>query len=127
MTCHSGEDVIAFGMPSAKRTSPLSASSEPLSYTISRLVDGNGRRIFIFCRSSVTFARLQRVVGECATFNNFSYDLNPRGDKEARSYGVGTSRAKLWLARMKRGCAYLIVVVATLAIIVIKSTHKVSK
>ena len=39
MTCHSGEDVIAFGMPSAKRTSPLSASPEPLLHTVSRCID----------------------------------------------------------------------------------------
>jgi hypothetical protein len=60
MTCHSGEDVIAFGMPSAKRTSPLSASPEPLLHMISRWIYGGE---------------------ECATFDNFPDDLPPGGMK----------------------------------------------
>ena len=82
MTCHSGEDVIAFGMPSAKRTSPLSASPEPLLHMISRWIYGGE---------------------ECAAFDNFPDDLTPRWHEEARSHVDATSRAKLWLARMKRG------------------------
>lgn len=61
MTCHSGEDVIAFGMPSAKRTSPLSTSPEPLLHTISRWIDGGGE--------------------ESATFDNFPDDLPLGGIK----------------------------------------------
>ena len=53
-------------------------------------------------------------------FDNFPDDETPSRHKEARSHVDRTSRAKLWLARMKRGCAYLIVVDATLAIIVMK-------
>jgi len=60
MTCHSGEGAIAFGMPSAKRTSPLSASSEPLLHTVSRWIYGGE---------------------ECTTFDNFPDDLPLGGMK----------------------------------------------
>ena len=53
-------------------------------------------------------------------FDNFPDDETPSRHKEARSHVDRTSRAKLWLARMKRGYTYLIVVDATLAIIVMK-------
>ena len=99
VTYHSGEDVIAFGMPSAKRTSPLSASPEPLLHTISRWIDGGE---------------------ESATFDNLLDDLIPRWHKEGRSHVDRASRAQLRLARMKRGYTYLIAVDATLAIIVMK-------
>ena len=85
VTYHSGEGAIAFGMPSAKRTSPLSASLEPLLHTISRWIDRGE---------------------ESATFDNFPDDLTPRWHKEARSHVDRTSRAKLWLARMKRGYTF---------------------
>ena len=60
VTCHSGKNAIAFGMPSAKRTSPLSASPEPLLHTISRWIDGGE---------------------ESATFDNFPDDLPLGGIK----------------------------------------------
>ena len=77
MTCHSGESAIAFGTPSAKRTSPLSASSGLLLHTISRWVYGGE---------------------ECATFDTFPDDLPLDGIKipdlmligqVALSYGLG--------------------------------------
>jgi len=60
VTYHSGEGAIAFGMTSAKRTSPLSASLEPLLHTISRWIDGGE---------------------ESATFDNFPDDLPLGGIK----------------------------------------------
>ena len=54
MTCHSGENAIAFGAPSANSASHLSASSEPLLHTISRSIYGGE---------------------ECATFDTFPDDL----------------------------------------------------
>ena len=43
------------------------------------------------------------VVRESATFDNFPDDLTPRWRKEAGSHIDRTSKAKLWLARMKQG------------------------
>ena len=43
---------------------------------------------------------------ECATFDNFPDDETPSRHKEARSHVDRTSRAKLWLARMKRGYTF---------------------
>ena len=61
------------------------------------------------------------VVRRVCDFDNFPDDLTPRWRKEAGSHIDRTSKAKLWLARMKRGCAHLIVTDTTLAIIVIKN------
>ena len=60
VTYHSGEGAIAFGMPSAKRTSPLSTPPEPLLHTISRWIDGGE---------------------DSATFDNFPDDLPLGGIK----------------------------------------------
>ena len=98
MTYHRAEGVIAFGMPSAKRTSPLSASPEPLLHMISRWIYGGE---------------------ECTTFDNFPYDLPLGGMKRPDLMLMRQVELSYGWREWSEG-THLIVVDATLAIMVMK-------